>query len=62
MNTQSNDALRAELTEAIATIRRQIEIQSMSDHYIGSGRITEDAIAELATELASLEAALARLA
>ena len=61
MNTTPNDALRAELTAAIAAVRRQIEIQSMSDHYVGSGRITQDAIAELTTELAGLEAALARL-
>ncbi len=61
MNTRSNDELRTELKDAIANVRHQIEIQAMSDHYIGSGRITEEAIGELRSELAQLEEALANL-
>ena len=61
MSTSADDGLRSELREAIASVRRQIEIQSMSDHYIGSGRITEDALIELRSELVRLEEALAGL-
>lgn len=57
----TEDPLREELEEAIAKVRHQIEIQASSDHYIGSGRITAEAIAELQAELVQLEAARARL-
>jgi hypothetical protein len=55
------DPLREDLEEAIGKVRRQIEIQSMSDHYIGSAAPTAEAISELQIELSQLEAALARL-
>ena len=54
-------SLRAELEEAISKIRQQIEVQLMSDHYIGSGQITADAVGELQTELTQLKQALADL-
>ncbi len=57
----SSEPLREELQEAIAKVRHQIEVQSTADHYIGSGRITVEAIAELQAELTQLEAALAGL-
>jgi hypothetical protein len=61
MTAKPNGPLREELEEAIVKIRHQIEIQSMSDHYIGSEKITEDALSELQSELAELEDALDRL-
>jgi hypothetical protein len=61
MNAKPDKRLREELKEAIATVRHQIEVQALSDHYIGSGRITEDAIGQLQAELAQLEEALAEL-
>jgi hypothetical protein len=57
MSTDDEAELRAELKAAIAAVRHQIEIQGMSDHYVGSGHITEDAIDELRAELAELETA-----
>jgi hypothetical protein len=57
MSTDDKADLRAQLDEAIANVRHQIEIQGLSDHYVGSGHITEDAIAELRAELAQLEEA-----
>jgi 16S rRNA G966 N2-methylase RsmD len=61
MNTKPNDQLREQLKQAIANVRHQIEIQGMSDHYIGSGAITAEAIGELRSELTQLEQALADL-
>ncbi len=57
MSQDETSELRAELAAAIATVRHQIEIQQMSDHYVGSGHITEDAIGELRAELSRLEEA-----
>jgi 16S rRNA G966 N2-methylase RsmD len=61
MNTSPNEQLREELKQAIANVLHQIEIQGMSDHYVGSGAITVEAIGELRAELAQLEQALADL-
>jgi hypothetical protein len=61
MTVNPNAQLREELKAAIAKVRHQIEVQALSDHYVGSGRITEEAIGELRTELAQLEEALANL-
>jgi len=57
----SQDPIRQELQDAIAEVRHQIEIQAMSDHYVGSEGITTEAISELRSELAELETALADL-
>ena len=61
MATESNARLREELVDAIANVRRQIDVQSTSDHYLGSGRITEEALSELQSDLSQLEEALAGL-
>jgi hypothetical protein len=61
MTDQSQAALRAELQEAIAKVRHQIEIQSISDHYVGGGRSSADAIEELRAELVQLEDARGNL-
>ncbi len=61
MPPQSNSELRSELTTAIATVRQQITVQSTADHYVGSERITEEALNELRSELVQLEEALAGL-
>ena len=61
MSRRSQDPLREELEAAIAKVRHQIEIQQISDHYVGSGSITVQAISELRVELAALEDALANL-
>ena len=57
----SQEPLREELEEAIAQVRHQIEVQQASTHYIGDGRITAEAIADLKAELVQLEDALADL-
>jgi hypothetical protein len=61
MSADSPDQLRDELKEAIARLREQIDIEERSGHYIGDGSITVGALAELRTELAQLEEALANL-
>lgn len=61
MITERDALLREELEEAIGKVRHQIEIQSTSNHYVGSERITKNALSELESELAQLEDALARL-
>jgi hypothetical protein len=61
MSADSPDQLRDELKEAIARVREQIDIEERSGHYIGDGSITVGALAELRTELAQLEEALANL-
>ncbi len=61
MSQHPQEPLRAELHEAIAKVRHQIEIQQISDHYVGSGRSSALAIRDLQTELAQLEDALANL-
>ena len=61
MTDHPQAALRAELQDAIAKVRHQIEIQSISDHYVGGGRSSAEAIEELQAELAQLEAALGGL-
>ena len=55
--------LREELTEAIANVRRQIEVQSVSRPVKGGGYDNRNAMlcAELQAELAELEKALAEL-
>ena len=58
----ADQKLRDELEAAIAKVRHQIEVQEMSDHYVGSGRISADAIADLQVELQQLQDALAGLA
>ncbi len=62
MSTHSQDPLREELEQAIATVRGQIDVEARSGHYIGDGPIVGGALAELQAELAQLEAALADLA
>jgi hypothetical protein len=61
MSRRPQEPLREELEEAIVKVRHQIEVQQMSDHYVGSGRITALAIRDLRVELAQLEDALANL-
>ena len=61
MPAESDARLREELVEAIANVRRQIDVQSTADHYIGSEGITVQALGELQSELAQLEDALAGL-
>ena len=61
MSDIPREPLREELEEAIAKVRHQIEVQRISNHYVGSGRITALAVRELQTELAQLEDALANL-
>lgn len=55
--------LREELTEAIANLRRQVEVQSSSRPAKGGGYDNRNAVlcAELQTELDQLEQALAEL-
>jgi hypothetical protein len=53
--------LRRELDDAICKVRQQIEIQSVSNHYIGSEEISAEALSELQTELNQLEAARSEL-
>jgi hypothetical protein len=62
MSQQSQEPLREELEAAIVKVRHQIEVQQISDHYVGSGSITAEAIGELRAELAQLEDALTNLA
>ena len=62
MQPESNAELRDELKTAIAAVRQQIAVQSTADHYVGSEGITEEALAELKSELDRLEEALAELA
>lgn len=61
MSRESQDTLRAELQDAIAKVRHQIDVQENADHYIGSGPIVVRAVHELEAELIQLEEALARL-
>ena len=61
MSRRPQEPLREELEEAIVKVRHQIEVQQMSAHYVGSGRITALAIRDLRVELAQLEDALANL-
>ena len=61
MKPDSDQEMKFELRAAIDKVRHQIDIQEMSDHYIGSGRITEEALLELRSELTRLEEALAGL-
>jgi 23S rRNA A2030 N6-methylase RlmJ len=61
MSQHSQEPLREELEAAIVKVRHQIEIQQISDHYVGSGTISAQAIRELRVELAELEDALANL-
>jgi ribosomal protein L29 len=61
MSTHTQEPLREELKEAIANVRHQIEVQQVSNHYVGSGQISAEAIRELQVELAQLEDALANL-
>jgi hypothetical protein len=53
--------LRRELDDAICKVRQQIEIQSVSNQYIGSEEISAEALSELQTELNQLEAARSEL-
>ena len=53
--------LRNELDDAIAKVRHQIEIQTVSNHYIGSEQISAEALTELRGELTQLEAARTEL-
>ncbi len=59
MTQDSN--LRRELDDAICKVRQQIEIQSVSNQYIGSEEISAEALSELQTELNQLEAARSEL-
>lgn len=61
MPSEPNTELRNELKAAIAAVRHQINVQSTADHYVGSGTITQEAIAELQSELVRLQEALAGL-
>ncbi|HUO22155.1 MAG TPA: hypothetical protein VMU59_06535 [Caulobacteraceae bacterium] len=61
MSEPSSQPLRQELQEAIAKVRHQIEVQAISDHYVGSGDMNALAIGELQAELEQLEAALSDL-
>jgi hypothetical protein len=61
MSQQTPEPLREELEEAIAKVRAQIEIQQVSNHYVGSEGISAEALRELQAELVQLEAALASL-
>jgi hypothetical protein len=64
MPTDDKQPLRQELEDAIANVRRQIEIQETSSGAIVPGmgpREGETALADLRVELAELEGALADL-
>jgi hypothetical protein len=61
MSNQDDPPLRDQLDAAIANVRHQIEIQSVSNHYLGSEEISAEALRELRVELAQLEAARADL-
>ena len=62
MANESDAQLREELEVAAGKVRHQIESQSTADHYLGSERISQEALRELQSELSQLEEALARLA
>ena len=61
MSQPAQEDLRQELTDAIAKVRHQIEIQQISGHYVGSEQIVAEEVRELQVELAQLEDALANL-
>jgi hypothetical protein len=62
-HTDPEKPLREQLTEACENVRRQIEVQSGAQHYLGAGMPNGGAVAlaELQDELDRLEEALANL-
>ncbi len=61
MSRHRQENLRAELQEAIAKVRHQIDVQRISDHYIGSADIVAEELRGLQSELEQLQEALANL-
>ena len=61
MSRPPQENLRAELEEAIAKVRHQIDVQRISDHYIGSADVVAEELRGLQTELDQLQDALANL-